>query len=75
MKFLGWKSFKMKKIDLAIDTSSDEAIHESFKRIANELLNKYLLELKHYNTTIQYRITNIEFYYYHPKNILIAIHI
>ncbi len=48
------------KLDLSIDNSSLQTIHQSFCNIASTLLNSYLLVLEGH----RFRLTTIEFYYY-----------
>ncbi|MGB6327984.1 MAG: hypothetical protein WBF48_03600 [Halarcobacter sp.] len=50
----------MNKIDLTIKTISQETIYQSFKKIAEDMLNNFIIEIN----GVQYRILNIEFYYY-----------
>ena len=50
----------MDKIDLTINTKSQETIYQSFERIAEDILNNFIIQIKN----IQYRILNVEFYYY-----------
>lgn len=50
----------MTKIDLTINTESQETIYKSFEKIAENMLNNFIIEI----SNIRYRILNIEFYYY-----------
>lgn len=51
-------------INLNIDSTTENTVEESFKRIASELINNYGI---HINGHL-FRFTELEFYYYHPNH-------
>lgn len=53
----------MSKPDLTIHTESEDEIYKSFERIANDMLNNFIIKIEN----SEYRIISIEFYYYNQK--------